>query len=295
MAGDGNDAPRPLRGLLQALLFWIGFIAILETPRLFVGLVPLAYAKLVWGCFVTLGALLLTHAFARVQRIRRGDLGTAPGRWSPAVVLAGVLSGFAIVVAQVAAVMWVLGLHVQRDPGASVDAAALALATLLSLAAMEELGFRGYPLRRLIGPLGLWGGQLVVAVAFGLYHHFAYGLPWTPSMIGTTAGSLLFGMAAIASRGLALPVGLHAGVNFGLWAFANGGGQGLFQVSDLPPALSGWRAQAPNAIYVVTLVLATLVLWLWYRRSTPPSRDTPIARPLDSARQLGLLRRGNTA
>jgi membrane protease YdiL (CAAX protease family) len=282
MTGDGNDAPRPLRGFLQVLGFWAGFVAILEVPHLFLGWVPPPYAQWAWGTFVTAGALLLTLAFARVQRMQLSDLGIAPGRWSPAVLLAGLLGGFAIVVAQVAAVVLLLGLHVRLDPGASVGPAVLALATLLSLAAMEELGFRGYPLRRLIGPLGLWGSQAVVATAFGLYHHFAYGWGWVPSMIGTTLGSLLFGMAAVASRGLALPIGIHAGVNFGLWAFANTGGQGLFTLGDLTASLHGWRAQAPNAIYVITLLAATLLLWLWYRRSTPPTegrRDASLSLP----------------
>jgi len=277
MVENRDDAPpRSFRGVLYVLLFWLGFIAILETPRLFLGLVPPAYATLVWGCFVSIGALLLTFAFASVQRARRADLGIVPGRWSPLVLAAGLLCGCAIVVAQVAAVTWLLGLQIAPDPHASIAAAGWTLVTLLSLSAMEELGFRGYPLRRLIGPLGLWGAQIVVAIAFGLYHHFAYGLAWGPSMIGTTLGSLLFGMAAVMSRGLALPIGIHAGVNFGLWACANGGGTGLFRISEAAGPLDGWRSEAGNTIYVVTFLLATMILWLWHRRSTRLSPDTPI-------------------
>ena len=36
-------------------------------------------------------------------------------------------------------------------------------------------------------------------------------------MLGAFVGSVLFGMAALAMRGLAVPIGLHAAWNFGQW------------------------------------------------------------------------------
>jgi membrane protease YdiL (CAAX protease family) len=44
------------------------------------------------------------------------------------------------------------------------------VATTLALGAMEEIGFRAYPLFTLADSLGRWWGQLIVAVAFALTH-----------------------------------------------------------------------------------------------------------------------------
>lgn len=88
----------------------------------------------------------------------------------------------------------------------------------LVLAAFEEIGFRGYPMRRLLQSFGVWPALLLVAPVFVSYHVF---LGWNPllALIGTGTGSLLFGMAAVAARqGLAFPIGVHAGWNFTSWA-----------------------------------------------------------------------------
>ena len=85
---------------------------------------------------------------------------------------------------------------------------------------------------------------------------------------------LLFGTAAIASRGLAVPIGLHAAWNFGSWTLGDKGGPGLWTpVFSHPPGLAGAFA------YVAAFVLWTVAFSFWSNRR---SRLAPqLAAPPD--------------
>ena len=143
--------------------------------------------------------------------------------------------------------------------------AAITLIAYLALASREELAFHGYPLRRLEQSFGIWGAQLIVALVFAL-EHMVGGWPWTRALFGAGVGSLLFGMAAIATRGLAVPIGLHAAWNFG---------QSMMGLNG-EPAL--WRAVVDNGqeqhiehvrtiSYVAVMGSATLAFWFWHRKT----------------------------
>jgi membrane protease YdiL (CAAX protease family) len=55
-----------------------------------------------------------------------------------------------------------------------------------------------------------------VAFAFAV-EHVVGGMRWLHAILGAGIGSLLLGMAALATRGLAMPISLHAAWNFGQW------------------------------------------------------------------------------
>ena len=57
-----------------------------------------------------------------------------------------------------------------RDPDVSSHAILLMVLTDITLSAGEELGFRGYPFRRLWQAFGTWPAQIVVALALAAYH-----------------------------------------------------------------------------------------------------------------------------
>ncbi len=141
----------------------------------------------------------------------------------------------------------------------------MSLLTYIALSSREELGFRGYPLLRLKEFFGVWGAQIIVALAFGA-EHIAGGWSLPRALLGASVGSLLFGMAAIASRGLALPIGLHAAWNFGDWILGGKGSGGLWNaVID-----EGHRESAQlvaTIAYLVVMGSATFAFWIWYRRT----------------------------
>jgi uncharacterized protein len=99
----------------------------------------------------------------------------------------------------------------------AIPAAAAGLAVGLILFLPEELVFRGYGFQRLIQAAGVWPAILFSAALFGFYH--LAGRPmWGMGAFFTVAmpamGGVVFGWAAVRTRGLALPIGLHLGGNW---------------------------------------------------------------------------------
>jgi membrane protease YdiL (CAAX protease family) len=133
-----------------------------------------------------------------------------------------------------------------------------------TLSCREELAFHGYPLRRLERTFGIWAAQLLIALAFVAEHRLG-GMSWARAFLGPGVGSLLFGMAAIASDGLAVPIGLHAAWNIGHWTLGFKGDEGLWEVITASGKEERSELAAMTA-YVVLMALAMFAFWLWNRR-----------------------------
>ncbi|MES2466382.1 MAG: CPBP family intramembrane glutamic endopeptidase [Verrucomicrobiota bacterium] len=146
----------------------------------------------------------------------------------------------------------------------------LALMAYVALSCREELAFRGYPLRRLESVIGPWFAQLVVAVVF-LIEHVAGGMAWSEAIAGAGVGALLFGMAAIATRGLAVPIGVHAAWNFGDWMRSGGGKTTGFWKAVVEDGFEAHAGVVGWVGYVSVMLLATLAFWIWYQRVNSPA------------------------
>lgn len=193
--------------LLSVFIFWAGYLLIL------LGAGMLGGSPLVWGSVSSAGVLLLTMLFLRLERRGAAEIGLAPDRGSAARFLLGTLFGLALFAAHLLVIRVFAGpIGFARADGHGWSG----IATFLALSCMEELGYRGYPLRTLEARLGRWPAQLIVAVVFTL-NHLLYG--WTlPKAAGVLPPALLFGAVALRSRGLAMPIALHAAWNVADWA-----------------------------------------------------------------------------
>jgi membrane protease YdiL (CAAX protease family) len=198
----------------KALLFILGCaVASAVAAPLTRGL-TLRWPEFIVGVIGSLWALGLTLVFVRWDGVRLDDVGAKPDRLSLARLVVGFLIGTGMVALWMSISMATGYVHWERAPENGAVMAANTLIAYLGLASREELAFHGYPLRRLEQSFGSWGAQLIVALVFAL-EHMVGGWPWTRALFGAGVGSLLFGMAAIATRGLAVPIGLHAAWNFG--------------------------------------------------------------------------------
>ena len=56
----------------------------------------------------------------------------------------------------------------------------------------------------------------------------AGGMTWVQAFSGAGTGALLFGFAALKTKGIALPIGLHMAWNFGQWCFGFKKESGIF-------------------------------------------------------------------
>ncbi|HEX6627835.1 MAG TPA: CPBP family intramembrane glutamic endopeptidase [Gemmatimonadaceae bacterium] len=208
--------------------------------------------------------MALTAVFTSWERLRLKDVGAAIGKRSALRLATGFVLGLLLVslhmsIEAIAAdVRWV------RSEGVGFLDLLTSLIIYLLLSCREELAFRGYPLRRLNALFGLWTSQFIVAFVFAL-EHVAGGSTWVQALFGAGVGSLLFGMASIATKGLAVPIGLHAAWNFGDWMHGGKGSGGLWHPLEAEAVRD--RAELAGMIgYVAVMVTATLAFWWFYRR-----------------------------
>jgi membrane protease YdiL (CAAX protease family) len=216
------------------------------------------------GTITSFAALLLSALFVRWDGLFLRDIGVAIHRGSLLRLLWGFLIGLFLVMlcATISAacgnVRWV------RGPGIGLGMWTTALFAYLALSCREELGFHGYPLRRLEQTIGLSGAQLFVAFVFAVEHRLG-GLPWPQAVFGAGVGSLLFGMAAIATRSLGVPIGMHAAWNFGQYTLGLKGQPGLLAVV-VEPGREERAELVAMTIYVAVFGAATVGFGLWHLR-----------------------------
>ena len=259
--------PTSSRALLSVIVFWVAYLALLVGSSFASGLLPPRWNQLGWGVVSSAALVLLTLAMVSRDGRTLGDVGVGIGARS----LPRFLVDFGIGIVTYAIDVAVIGLFVgglRLVPVTSIDwgGVALMFATLLALSCMEELGFRGYALRTLLPSLGPWGAQALVAVAFAL-SHILYGWSWASVVFGVLPSAVLFGAAALASGGLAMPIGLHMALNVAQWAIGEKGSSGFFTMAVDQSASARIERVAPVTGIAITLAM-TALLWWWHRRTT---------------------------
>lgn len=243
-------------------LFWSGYLAILVGFGSLKGMSPPAWRDLSWGAVCAIALVVLTGWFVRRDRGRLQSVGAALKRGSGLRLLLGVAFGLALYALIFGAVSLTAGplRLVPAVGGASIGATALVVVGFLALGAMEELGFRGYPLRTLARTLGEEPAQVLVAVAFG-GSHLLYGWTWQAVVLGVIPSGLLFGAAASTSRGLAFPIGLHAALNLAAWSLGMKESPGLWTVTQ-PEGMAERIAGVATWVGLGVTLGATLALHL---------------------------------
>jgi hypothetical protein len=254
------------RALTSVLVFWGGYLATVVSARSLPQLVSPAWSRFGWAAVLTAVMFALSLAMLRRERRTLDDVGIGVGPGTVPRFLAGALIGFATYALNVAVVTALVG-GITLAPVSGIDwgSAALTLATLLALSALEELGFRGYPLRTLVPRMGAWPAQVLVAVAFA-FTHVVYGWPWDTVVFGVLPSAFLFGAAALASGGLAMPIALHAALNAARWALGESGNTGFFTMAIEQSARARIERIAPVTGIAITLAMAGL-LWWWQWRA----------------------------
>jgi membrane protease YdiL (CAAX protease family) len=256
---------RRWREVGRVLLFFVACAVLLASIAPIERQYPRLPPGLLIGSVASLGTFLLTIVFVRWEGLGLEEIGAAVSKSSPLRFVMGFFVGLLLVALHVSIeglagdVRWV------RSEGVGFLDIMTALIIYFLLSCREELAFHGYPLRRLNSLFGLWVSQFIVAIVFAL-EHVAGGSTWVQALFGAGVGSLLFGMAAIATEGLALPIGLHAAWNFGDWMHGGKGSGGLWH----PIGVEGFRDRADLAGmigYVVVVVSATLAFWWLHRRA----------------------------
>lgn len=224
-------ASRSLRHpIARLLLFWTAALAILMGAGLLKGFVPPRWGGLAWGVSSSIALLLLIRFLITREGGTLAAVGLRFNGGSPGRMAAGLLLGIGIYAVTLLAISLTLGpLQLVRAAAPPLDAAVVIVASTVALALMEELAFRSYSLWTVRSAFGYWQTQAIVACAFGLLH-LLYGWPLQTIALGVVPSAVLFGVAAITTRGLAWPLGLHTGINLARWLTGENGDQGFWRL-----------------------------------------------------------------
>ncbi|HEX5235523.1 MAG TPA: CPBP family intramembrane glutamic endopeptidase [Silvibacterium sp.] len=213
------------------------------------------------GSTTTVATFMVTWLFLRWDKLGLGDVGAALGLHSMSRATVGFALGLLLVGIQTCLVRLAGHVHWVRTPSVGFAPVIMAFVAYVTLASREELAFRGYPLRRLDSCFGAWIAQFVVALLFAI-EHIAGGATWTNAFLGAFVGSLLFGMAALVTRGLAVPIGLHSAWNFGQWTLGEKESAGIWR----PIVEQGYTRHVDHMgmlSYLVVFGFAIIALWLF--------------------------------
>jgi uncharacterized protein len=273
--------PSPVaRALMLSVGTWILFIGLLMLfSRTLTPAVPAQWAWFVYGLLGTIAALIATWGVTRYEPLRF----KAAGLYFTNSTLPKFAFGLAIGIGLFGLIILILvtfsGLSFNNNPGFSFQAFGYSCLVFIPLALMEEIAFRAYPFKKLRETFGLRRTQWIVALAFALYHVLnGWGL--YVSFLGPFMWAFIFGLAAVWSKGIAVPTGIHVALNIlqGFLGFKES--EASFFI--LEPGRSPLIPTETGGIIGQILMLAIGILGTeYYRRkldpkaTLPPLTDTP--------------------
>ena len=257
--------------IFKAILFCVVFTGLFVAFSFTKNFLPNNLERLAHGIIGMLAAFLTTVLFLKFDRKRFSDIGLTFKQNTVAKFFAGVIAGVIIMGLLVTTVLYLSKATVEVNPGSSVWHFLLVTLPLFPLAYMEELGFRAYPLEILKDKIGIRLSIIITSILFALYH-IANGWTIANSFLGPAVWGLVFGLAAIYSKGIAMSTGIHYAANLTTSAFgATNSTVSIWVIKQTnTPATkyagTDWVTILPA---LALLVFAILCIELYMRRKLP--------------------------
>jgi uncharacterized protein len=151
------------------------------------------------------------------------------------------------------------------------------ISVMLSVVIAEELLFRGFVFHRMIESFGHWPAQLLIGALFLLTHLGNLGMSGSIKILASVnifIASILFGVAYIKTRTLAMPIGLHFMSNVVQGNILGFGVSGEKEKSILIPSLDNTPSWITGGTFgleasmVGLVTLTILTTWLYFKRIT---------------------------
>ncbi len=267
------------------ILIFIGFIALTRFAYrpLSHGLKHLGLHEPWLEPLSFLFVLLATWACTRLRRESLSSVGYRLDRRWLGEMTAGVSLGIGMVLLVVGAIWSTGGIGFELDSARNIGTLLIGLYVFLFVALMEETLFRGFIFQRLLDGVGIWPAQILLASLFALAHWGNPGMQGSTEFVASLdlfLGAILFGLAYLRTRSLALPVGLHLGWNWGQGYLLGFGVSGYDHAGWWQPVFHGkaeWLtggAFGPESSIFSPLVSVVMIALLWRWRG---SAATPAA------------------
>ena len=256
--------------IFKSVLFCVVFTGLLVIFSFAKGFIPNEFERLAHGVIGTLAAFFATVLFLRIDRNRFSSIGLTFERNTVVKFLVGVITGVVIMGLLAMSVIYFTNVEIKVNQESNLLHFLLVTAPLLPLAFMEELGFRAYPLQILKDRIGIRLSIIITSILFGLYH-IVNGWSIASSLYGPAVWGLIFGLAAIYSKGIAMPTGIHYAANLTTSAFgAKNTAASIWTVTQPDEAIVkhegiDWSTILPS---LVLLIFAAICIELYMRRKT---------------------------
>ena len=264
-----------IKYILKATLFCVVFIVLLVVFSFAKSFLPNSFERLAHGIVGTLAAFITTILFLKFDRRRFSDIGLVFKQNTVVKFFAGVLIGVLIMGLLALSVIYVSVARIDLNPKSNALQFLLVTLPLFPLAFLEELAFRAYPLEILKNKLGIRISIVITSILFALYH-IPNGWTVASSFLGPAIWGLIFGLAAVYSKGIAMPTGIHYAAN--LTTAALGSANNTFSIWTVEVTeKAATKYQGVDWITILPalalLVFALLCIELYVRRKTTFSKS----------------------
>ncbi len=193
-------------------LYWVCFILLLMGTGILGNMFPRNWERFTYGIGGTLVAILVTWLFLKTEKSTFREIGLYVDGGTVQKLVMGLLIGSVLFGGMILVLTGATDLHLVRSTEEITLTGTLFYLSIIPLALMEEIAFRSYPFIKLERACGLRITQIIVAVAFALYHVVG-GQGIYSSFLGPGIWAFVFGLAAARSGGIALPTGIHVALN----------------------------------------------------------------------------------
>jgi len=257
---------KQLYTLTRVLLFYICSVIVLIFTSSFTKSLSVKVADLLSVFLATVVSLSLAVLFTHWEKLTLDKVGLIPGTKSIQRFVAGYAVGISIAVLQALIVTSFGHFHLVFVQQITMIDIVLPFILYLLVACREELVFRSYSLRSLNYALSSGLALLIITTLF-ILEHVAAGMTWKMAIIGSGFGGILFGLSALKTKGLALPLGLHSAWNFGQWSLGFKGKPGIWE----GVVEKGYESNAANiglAAFILVMVLAIIGVLVVYRNES---------------------------
>jgi len=251
---------------LKSIGFILLFMLLLYISSKVQMLFPPIKGSFMYGVMGTVGAMISVWIFLKIDRKSFASIGMTWEAKTPLRFIYGLGIGILIFVIVIVCLLQFSALTISFSTVPPQWSSLSVYIAFIPLALMEEIGFRSYPQTKLTKTFGIWTSQIIVAVAFGIYH-ILNGWGVYQSLTGPLVWAFVFGLSAIWSGGIAMPTGIHLALNILLFTTGlKGGATWLFKLS-YPEGTTQSTIDRTNqlglTLQAVVLVL-TIILTFWY-------------------------------
>ena len=244
--------------LLFYILSLVIFIVVSGTTKE----LPVEYKDLTTVAASSGLTFILVIIFTKWSKLTPNMVGILPGKLTLKRFFTGISIGLMAAIFQLLISLLFFHDHLTLSLN-SLNTKAIILNILLYffVALREEFVFRSYPLNALNNSLKSTISLFIIIIVF-IAEHILAGMSWKMAIIGSGFGGLLFGIAALRTKGLALPIGLHFAWNLGQWITGFKNGTGIYKVI----VEAGYEQKAENiglvAFVFVMCIAIALVIFL---------------------------------